>query len=100
MQHGRKERVGDLVPGYIQHSNTGLTLTPLEVSHNLQPAGGSRLADARRKVVAFLEIDVNDMVAAAGAFQRHSPAVDIDPIQRWDFTGQRNDVADDVFEIP
>jgi hypothetical protein len=72
----------------------------LQVGNDVKFPCGGRLRNSRVKVVAFLKIHVNDVVAADNAVQRHRVSVHIDAVERRDFSRQRQDVAHDILEIP
>jgi len=57
------------------------------------------LLDARCEIVAFLEVDVDDMVTADHSVKRHGTAIDVDALECWNFSRERHDVVRNLLKI-
>ena len=100
MQHGGENAIGGLVPGDIDDRDSCHSTAAFEVGHNLRPAGFRRLFDPRIQIVARLEIDIDDVVAAHPTVEGHRRTVDVDALEHRNLARQRNDILEDILEIP
>ena len=100
MQHCREEGVGHLVTGDVDHRDTRLVLTALQVAP--QPRAGPSSpcpGDPRLEIEAMLEVDVDDVVATDRAVERQRAAPHVDAVQARHVAGQRHQVLGDALEI-
>ncbi len=70
MQHRGQQRVGHPVTGHVHHGDAGLPAAPFEFADDVGPAVLLRARDPGIQIVALLEVDVHDVVAARRAGER------------------------------
>jgi len=70
VQHRGQQRVGDPVAGDVDDRDASRALAALQVLDHVDAPPGRGLGDAGVEVEPLLEVDVDDVVAAADAVER------------------------------
>ena len=99
VQHRRQQRIGSMVPGHIQNHDPRHLPNALEIRNNIRTPLLRCVPDSGVDVETFLEVDVNQMIAAANAIERNDASVNFDSSKRRDFTGQRENIFCNLLEI-
>src|SRR5690349_8154924 len=84
VQHRGQYGIGSLMSRNVNNPDARHLLTSFKVGYNVHPAGFGGLADAGIQVEAFLEVDVNDVVATNNSAQWNTDTVYIDTVESRD----------------
>ena len=99
MRHRRKQRIGHLMPGDVEHRDArSLTASRQAVGDGGLSLGG-RLGDAGVQVVSLLEVDVDEVVAAGGATEGPRAAPDVNPLQSRHLSRLGDQLLRDLLKI-
>src|SRR5581483_12392053 len=99
MQHRGKHGICCLMSGYVQDGDSCLLFALLELCNDIEPRRSGSLSDSCVQVVSFLEIDVDDVIAADNPIQWNGVAVHVNSSNRGNFTRQWNDMPENLLEV-